>query len=529
MLNQYGFALDQQHVMDNTLGVLRSAADPMITSSFRLNLPSTLLAGGQTRVTRNDVSTLYASAGRIGQLDSGQLQGFDLMAGQQYALGYSRKLGNKWRAGAHLVSVSGSEDTRDHQSVATAFQYLDSKTRARYIAHTLVDSKGQYGLWADGENRINDWRYRYGLFRLGPGLLWTDSTPANDQQGGYVRTEIHRLRYNMTAGLEVFQTDIDKQPEIAGVDIFNSFLNGTWRLARKTSIGGTLSLRNNSARDVLSDDSHAYRLSGFVTHAFPIGASRLQLQTSELEQAGNNGNAYEITWDQDWELLRALSVSTSLSHETENEVDESKGRSEASLLLLHNVSPGLSWSGDFSYTALDTSSGDKQNNINASLAFGWNFVPHWDVSARATYNMLDGDIEGIGTTDLEDEKTLLLNLRYGKNSGRPFTRIGNGTDSKGYGRLAGRVFFDDNSDGRRQAGERVASGVYVYLDDRYQAITDGDGNYKFESVSSGKHAMTLAEEDLPLPWGLLDESVKQVQVDVRKTATLDFGLQQITE
>ena len=197
----------------------------------------------------------------------------------------------KWNAGAHLVSVSGSQDTRDHQSVATALQYEDAKTRARYIAHTLIDSKGQFGLWADGDNRINDWRYRYGVFRLGPGLLWSDSTPANDQQGGYVRTELHRLRYNLTAGLEVFQTDIDKQPDIAGVDMSSSFLNGSWRLARKTSIGGTLNLRNSSARDVLSDDSHAYTLSGFVNHAFPIGASRLQLQASELEQAGNNGNA----------------------------------------------------------------------------------------------------------------------------------------------------------------------------------------------------------------------------------------------
>ena len=294
-------------------------------------------------------------------------------------------------------------------------------------------------------------------------------------------------------------------------------------------LAAPLNLRNSSARDVLSDDSHAYTLSGFVTHAFPIGASRLQLQASELDRAGNNGNSYEITWDQDWEISRRLSLSTSLSHETENEVDDSIGRSEASFLLRHNVSAGLSWNSDFSYVYLEKDSGDKQNNINASLAFGWNFVPHWDVSARATYNMLDGDIAGLDSADLEDEKTLLLNLRYSKSSGRPFTRIGHDTDSKGYGRLAGTVFFDDNGDGRRQAGERVAAGVFVYLDDRYQAITDGDGFYKFESVSSGRHAMTLAEEDLPLPWGLLNESVKQVRVNVRKTVTLDFALQQITE
>ena len=87
-LNQFGFAIDENRVMDNTLGVLRSASDPMLTSSFRQNLTSTLLAGGQTRVMHGGFSTLYASAGRIGRLDTGQVQGFDFEDGEQYGLGY---------------------------------------------------------------------------------------------------------------------------------------------------------------------------------------------------------------------------------------------------------------------------------------------------------------------------------------------------------------------------------------------------------------------------------------------------------
>jgi hypothetical protein len=526
---QYGFALDEKRVMDNTLGVLRSSADPMLTSSFRLNLPSTLLAGGQTRVTHDEVSTLYASAGRIGQLDSGQIQGFDLQDGEQYALGYSRKLDNKWRAGAHLVSVNGSENTRDHQSVVTALQYEDPGTRDRYISHALVDSNGQYGLWLDGDNRIHDWRYRYGVFRLEPGLLWSDSTPANDQQGVYLRTETQRLRYNVTAGLEAYQNDIDRQSGIAGANFYNGFVNGTWRMTRKTSVGGTLNLRDIAARDVQAHDSHAYTLSGFVSHAFPVGRTRLQLQAAELEQSGKNGNAYEIIWDQDWDVSRDLSLSTSLSHATENGLDENVDRSEASLLVRHNVTSELNWNGDISYAHLVKDSGDRQNTFYASLALGWNFFPHWDVSVRATYNKADVEIAGISSADIDNDATLLLNLRYSKSSGRSFTRIGNDTDNKGYGSIAGTVFFDDNGDGRRQAGERVAVGVFVYLDRRYQAVTDSDGRYVFDSVPSGKHAMTLAEEDLPLPWGLLNESVFQVQVDVRKSTTLDFGLRRINE
>jgi hypothetical protein len=71
--------------------------------------------------------------------------------------------------------------------------------------------------------------------------------------------------------------------------------------------------------------------------------------------------------------------------------------------------------------------------------------------------------------------------------------------------------------------------VFVYLDRRYQAVTDHDGRYEFESVPSGSHDVTLAQEDLPLPWGLLDEAPLRVQVGVRQTSSVDFGLRKITE
>jgi len=529
VLNQYGFALDEKRIMDNTLGVLRSSADPMLTSSFRLNLSSTLLGGGQTRVTHSDDSVLYASAGRIGQLDSGQIQGFDFQDGEQYALGYSRKLNHKWRAGTHLVSVNGSENTSDHQSMVTALQFEDPETRDRYLAHALVDSNGQYGVWLDGDNRIHDWRYRYGIFRLDPDLLWTDSTPANDQQGAYVRSELQRLRYDITIGLDLLQTDIDQRADVAGNNLFNGFVNATWRMSRKTNVGSTLTLRCNSPRDGPEDDSHDYTLTGFVSHGFPIGTSRLQVKASDLDESGKSGNAWELIWDQDWNLTRDLSLSTSLSHETESGLDENEDRSDASVLFRHNVTENLSWNGDISYVHTNNDVSGNQDNYNASLAFDWIFLPHWDVSMRATWNKVDDDIAGLGSTDREDEKTLLFNLRYGKSSGRPFAHAGSDMQNKGFGNVTGTVYFDENGDGRRQAGERAAAGVFVYLDQRYQAVTDRDGGYEFESVPAGKHALSLALEDLPLPWGLLDETPLKAQVGVRQTSTVDFGLRKITE
>jgi hypothetical protein len=71
--------------------------------------------------------------------------------------------------------------------------------------------------------------------------------------------------------------------------------------------------------------------------------------------------------------------------------------------------------------------------------------------------------------------------------------------------------------------------VFVYLDRRYQAVTDRDGRYVFNPVPAGEHDVTLAQEDLPLPWGLLDESPRSISVSVRSTTELDFGLRRLNE
>jgi hypothetical protein len=530
ILNQYGFVMDENRVMDNTLGVLRSASDPMVTSSFRLNLTSTLLAGGQTRVSHEGVSTLYASAGRIGRLDTGQIQGFDFEDGEQYGLGYTRQIATNWRAGAHVVTVNGSDNTTDHQSVATAVQYQSPDDNSSYVGHVLADSEGQYGVWVDGDNRINRWRHRYGLFRLAPELLWSDNQPNNDQQGGYLRSEMTTLRYDFSAGLDLTQTNIDDRADRAGNNLYNGFVNGSWRMNRKTSIGGALTLRSSDPRDDLTgDDAHNAILSSYVSHAFPVGTMRLQLLASRLQEGSATGNGFGVIWDQDWNATRDLVLSSTLSHETENGLEDSEDRSSAALLFRHDVTAGLNWNGDVSYTHIDKDKGSSQNTTNASLAIAWRFLRNWDTSLRLTYNRVDDTLDNVSAELADDEKTLLFSVRYSESRGQPFQLMGEDTDASGYGEVSGVVFFDENGDGKRQAGERAASGVFVFLDRRYQAVTDRDGRYVFDPVPAGEHDVILAQEDLPLPWGLLDETPRPVKVSVRDTAVLDFGLRRLNE
>jgi hypothetical protein len=75
----------------------------------------------------------------------------------------------------------------------------------------------------------------------------------------------------------------------------------------------------------------------------------------------------------------------------------------------------------------------------------------------------------------------------------------------------------------------VAKDVVVYLDKRYVATTDSDGRYRFEHIAAGKHDLSLALEDLPLPWGLLDDAPRQLTIEIRGTSEVNFALRRLDQ
>lgn len=528
-LRQYGFALSEHRIMDNTAGVLRSNADSMISSSFRLNLPSALLLGAKSRISGQD-SSMDISAGRIGRLGTGQIQGFDTSDGKLFSLGFNRDLDSRWRVGTYALDLEDAADVPDHQSIASAVEYRSADDRQRYKAHLLLDSKGQNGAWLDGDMRINRWRNRYGVFRLEPDLLWADTALANDQQGAYLRSETRSLRNAFTAGLDFVDTNIDGNTTRPDNYLYNGFLDESWRWTHKTTIGSTLTVRGNRpSNNAAGDESRNYVVSGYISRGFSIGTSRLQVSASRLEEGNDTGNGYGVVWDQDWNLRQDLSLSSSISHENETGIDNQEKRSSAALLMRYDITPSLSWDADISYVRVDSKQQNTQNNLFSSLAMYWRFLRDWDASLRVTLNQFDSNADINGADLSGDEKTLLFSVRYSKSVGRPYVLLGQQTDAHGYGDITGLVFYDENGDGNRQAGEPVARDVVVYLDKRYVATTDSDGRYRFEHIAAGKHDLSLALEDLPLPWGLLDDAPRQVTVEIRDSSEVNFALRRLDQ
>jgi hypothetical protein len=255
-----------------------------------------------------------------------------------------------------MIALNDSDDVEDHETVAMALQYRSVDDRHRYTGHVLGGTQGGEGVWLDGDNRLGRWRHRYGLFRLEPEIRWSDASVTDDQQGLYSRSELRAPRYNVTVGTDFSENNVKDRNDRPQSRTSNVFVTGNRRLRRQSSAGGTLSLNHVDPRnDLAGEDAHVLRLSGYIQRRFRPGNSRLELFLADIEDSGDNGNAYGLVWDQDWDLLPALSLSTTLEHLQSTGLDDERS-DRASVLFRHEVSPTFNWNGSGSYTRIERDS-----------------------------------------------------------------------------------------------------------------------------------------------------------------------------
>lgn len=527
-LRQHDFAITNDLLMQNSIGIDRTWYDPVLASSYRFKLPSTLLVGANTQLS-SGAGDFRFSAGRLGRLDSGQVQTFETTDGSIVSAGFSNNPTDKLHTGIQLVHVEGAQNVADHASAAGVVEYRDAPGGRRYQGHFLADSEGAAGLWFDGEVLSGRWRNRFGAYRLGPGLLWTDAAMANDQQGFYSRMDMQTLRYQLAGGLEYNISDIEDDPLRSGTRSITAFVTGNRQLGRLSSVGGAFNLRDSSSTDnaVVGGDSRTIRLTVHGSHKLAVGTTRLQLLLADIENGPNHGSGSGITWDQSWEISRAIMLSSTVGFETQSGTGNDESRFTTGLLAFYEFNSRLRWDASVNWTRTNNdTTGVDTNSVNASAALLWRFLPGWEMSLRAGINDSREDSTGaLAGTDFDDvERTVFLSIRRDMTSGRPFDRYGADTGKTGYGSVEGVVFYDENRDGIRQASERAAAGAIIYLDRRYQKVTDRDGRFEFTPVPVGQHSLSVAVEDLPLPWGLDDESPRPLSVNIRESASVSIPL-----
>ncbi|MEJ2059760.1 MAG: hypothetical protein P8Y64_04660 [Gammaproteobacteria bacterium] len=526
-LLQHNFALTPNLLMNNAVGVARTPGNTLINGGYRIRLPSSLIEGvGSQTLSHNGTLTLLS--GDTGNYQGTAVQDFQSTQGQLTEAGYEHRFGSRWRAAARIVSLHGHEDVANHETAVGAVEYNNRDNSQDYQLHVMQDSLGHNGSWLDTRFTGRRWTNRFGLYRMDPGLLWTDAPIINDTQGVYARADLSRSLYNVNLGGDWSQTNLNDDPTLAGIDYTNLYANGNYRLNYKLTIGGSLTYQNAAARSgTATQDSDSTSLSGRLSQQSSLGTTRYQLTWNENHMGNFRGQGNKLSIDHDWYPNSALQLTTSLSGERADTSDGSTERLDTGVVWRQSVTGNFNWSGGVGYTQV-TGTG-ATNNFNATVQGDWQISDEWAVSLRGGWNQLKYQdivsIPGYTPTDRQTESSVYLSVRYTRTEGTPLIAFGRRYGATaGYGRVSGQVFLDENRDGIREANEKVLPGLTVILDGQYPTQTDSQGRFSFEPVPTGPHMVQIAIQDVPLPWGLEKNDRFKVSVPVRGTAELPIPL-----
>lgn len=517
------FALGTDYVANSAIGVIRPLFPIGLTSSYRVTFAPSLLAGAQTQIGSAD-SDLRVAAGSIGQLSGLGIQQFERTSGEQAVASYVHRLIGGWSVGGAAIGVRNSDSIRDHTG-ATIGAYRDLNVDGPGLKFQVAATdEGERAAWFDGQVRSGRLLQRFGAYHVDPDFVFGESAAARDVRGAYWRGEYRAAGNFYSFGAEATQDNLRRDPARGGNDTLGAYGNVALRIDRTMQVGGGLSARNEDPRVDGGIRRRVGYASAFASKTWAGGVTRLDTNFSTSRADGVKAeNTTFLGWNQEWPRLGPVDFTTLLSQSDEDLVDRTVRRRLASVQARGPVYGSLRWDASLTFVDIDDSRGSERN-YNASLGLDWNPAPRWTFQLLWFRNRIQPGPDNPLSPFLRED-TVQLTARFEDTAGTPYPRVAGGRS--GSGRVQGSVFFDENGDGVRQANERGVAGVQVILDERMSAVTDNEGRYQFSLVPAGAHRVRILVERVPLPWGLDDDSARELRLDTRGDVRLDFGLKRI--
>ena len=527
-LRQTNAPLDNGWLMNSTAGHQRTFADPFLHSGYRVRLPTSLFVGASMGLgTGTGVGQWYM--GKTGDNLGIAVPQFRKNGGEVIGGSWRQPVADGYVVAAEIVNFKDGYLVRDHTSLLAGGSYQAEDGAAQYDLRLLADDSSNFGLWTDSRNVLrSDMVVRYGGFYLEPDLAWIDRPIVNDQYGAYARIDQRAYLYSYSVGLDYTKAGI-KSDSLFDAEYQSLFANGSLRLTRRLSIGANANLMLREFRSATNDSQVAWRLSSFVNYQFPLGTGRAELYATQLDsdQPANSDDVIGGRFTYDWRMPQGYQLTTEAQLEEQSRLSADRSNQRISVLFRQNIASSFSWGTDASFFRDAHQRFGNTTSIGISADLRWQFLNDWYASASIVHNQSSLSSSPVnvfgGETDLQSN-SVWLRFGYANTSGQAFQRFGRNTNAAGSGRISGQVFFDENRDYIRQPGERAAVGVVVMINGRYEVRTDALGRYSFDSVYPGAHRVSIATEDLPLPWGLDDDAPQRVDVTVRQTSTVDFPL-----
>jgi hypothetical protein len=517
------FALGGGFMANSALGVIRPLFPLWLTTSYRVTFAPSLLSGVQTAIT-SPYDDLRLGVGAIGQLSGQGIQQFERTSGEQAIASYTRRLASGWSIGATAIGVRDSITTPDHAAGTIGVNREIGASGPGLTAQLAASDNGEYAGWFDAQARSGRLLQRFGAYHVDPDFRYGETSAARDLRGAYWRGEYRAAGNFYTFGVEGSQQNLERDPARGGYDSAGGYGSLSLRLDRTLQVGGGFSARREKARVGDSGDRVLAYGNAFLTKSWAAGVTRLDANVDTTRtQGGPDERRSFLAWNQDWPRVGPIEWSTQLSVSDEDLSDRSVRRRIANVNARGPVYGSLRWDASYTFVDIDDPRG-AERNYNAWVSLDWNPIPHWVFQLQWNRNRIQpGPDNPLSPFSRED--MVQLNVRYEDSAGTPYPRVAGGRS--GSGRVTGSIFFDDNGDGVRQASERGIAGVQVVLDERQAAVTDNDGRFQFALVPSGAHRVRVLVERVPLPWGLQDDTPREVRVELRGDSRIDFGLTRI--
>ncbi|QRR34225.1 carboxypeptidase regulatory-like domain-containing protein [Hydrogenophaga sp. YM1] len=535
-LRQRAMPLDGGWLASHELGVINPPMPGILRLPARVFVPSALLQGASAEWENPGRGLqLQASTGEPGRLDFLPANGFRRLPGQRTAFG------GQWRLGAdeanplatqgwtlalrhedgRRVSVLDTpaqpSDTVNADSTLLALRREDAGYRLQGQLMSTRSSQfsgSRSGFWFDGEWDDGPRTHGLGAYRLQPDLSWANLPMANDLVGAYARTAWRTRQWSA-------EGSIDWLDSLSGRSGSGTFATGSarWRLNRDHSLGAGATLRRF--------DGDAWSTWGDWRFQNGWGTTGLRL---ELTHGQGEPDSRWLSWDQEWATQQGWAVSTSLGLRNYDAVQAQPAENawNAALSLSAPLGNRAGLRGN-----LATERGDNgQSRHSLNLSANWRIDPRWSLEAH--YNRstgrsrlapsLDPLAPFLPLTVPDSDRSFYVLLRYEFEAGSRSVPLG-GRAADGGGRIEGTVYFDTNRNGTQEASEAGVPNATVYLDNRYAVRTDSQGRFEFPFVASGPRTLSVRNDSLPLPWGVVDKGQALLEVRRRESVSVSLPVQ----
>lgn len=513
----------------NGLGMLNSPSIDLARFQPRIFLPSSPMLGGLTEWRSPLGAQVTAGFGEPGVYFGAYVPEFRRLGGQLTNLGGQLAIDREWSAGFQYVgandvtSVFQTQPTPrpfNSRSVLAAASRQDATSRFQLNvleSENSATNSGR-GAWFDGYIQDGRMAHSFGLFHLDPLLLWGNQIVANDARGGYYRTMYSAPRWLWDAGVDYF-TPVDDSR------VSTTFLSGSvrYQFFRDLSAGAGANVRRQ--------DSTAWQGFVFVEHVERYLTGRAQVDRAE------DGPREEtvLNLNQTWNVPAGTRLNTTVAFGRYRD-DQVRSSNQIALAAYGGGDIARNLSLDLNVQWNRSSGEAEPTSTTGSLSLTWSFLPELRLIGTAYHSRARSRVPLTVTSPLDpvlpdsltrvNDTGFFAILRYETRAGSLAAPLG-GPPGAGAGRVSGTVFLDGNDDGRFAAGEQGAANVTVILNGRYSVRTDAQGRFEFPAVASGRHAITVMPDNLPLPWALVNEGRIEFDVPVRGTANVDVPAQRI--